>query len=290
MASIFLSYRRADSAGYAGRLAEDLQRQFGEDSIFQDIEAIPAGSNFVQVIDEAIARCRVLVVLIGDTWMTERGPDGQRRIDHPGDFVRLEIAAALRKGTRILPVLVEGTRMPTGDDLPDDLRPLSRLQALELSDSRWEYDVKRLVQAIVALTGEEGTKPTRSRLLISLSVGIGVIALAAVLFLFIAGTKDVSGRWNLPNGSYWMVAQEGRRLSIEEVHYESKQVWKRGKGKIDRNTVAFSLDLVYSGLYQYEGELTLSADGSSLSGKIRDINLHDNTTRSEAPLSLSRAP
>src|SRR5512134_3673778 len=136
---IFLSYRRADTAGYAGRLAEALRSRFGRDSVFQDVEAIRPGSDFVHEIDGAIARCHVLVVLIGDTWLTERSASGGRRLEDPEDFVRLEIATALRRGMGVLPVLVEGAKMPPEGDLPADLRPLARVQALELSDSRWEY-------------------------------------------------------------------------------------------------------------------------------------------------------
>lgn len=153
MPGIFLSYRRADTGDYAGRLADSLEKHFGKGSVFQDLEAIVPGSNFTHEIDAAIARCQVLVVLIGNTWLTEHATDGSPRLNDPRDFVRLEVASGLRAGTHVIPVLVEGTTMPAENALPDDLKPLARLQAIELSDTRWEYDIERLAKAVRALTG-----------------------------------------------------------------------------------------------------------------------------------------
>ena len=118
MPSIFLSYRRADTGGYAGRLADSLERHFGKGSVFQDVETIVPGSNFMQTIDAAIARCDVLAVLIGNTWLAERNANGGMRLNDPDDFVRLEVAAGLRAKTHVIPVLVEGTTMPAESDLP----------------------------------------------------------------------------------------------------------------------------------------------------------------------------
>src|SRR5689334_24153014 len=130
MPSIFLSYRRADTGGYAGRLTDSLARHFGKGNVFQDLEAIIPGSDFTRAIDAAIAQCQVLVVLIGDTWLAERAADGSPRLEDPHDFVRLEIASGLRAATHVIPVLVEGAKMPAESALPDDLKPLARLQAL----------------------------------------------------------------------------------------------------------------------------------------------------------------
>lgn len=266
---IFLSYRRADTAGYAGRLSEALRKRFGEGSVFQDVEAIRPGSDFGHEIDGAIARCQVLVVLIGDTWATERMPDGGRRLDDPDDFVRLEIATGLGRGTRLLPVLVEGARMPREDELPPDLKPLARVQALELSDSRWEYDYGQLVRAIADVTGRKGSRGARRA---AMAAGVLlVLGAGGALYFGSRGPADVSGRWNLPSGSYWVVVQNGARLAIEEVHYESKQAWKRGQGTITGRDVSFDLELVFGGPHSYRGVLALAGSGATLSGTMETL-------------------
>jgi len=266
---IFLSYRRADTAGYAGRLSEALRKQFGEGSVFQDVEAIRPGSDFGHEIDGAISRCQVLVVLIGDTWATERSPDGGRRLEDSDDFVRLEITTAFRRGTRVLPVLVEGAKMPREEELPPDLKPLARVQALELSDSRWEYDYGQLVRAIADMTGRKGF-PGLRRAVLAAGVLL-VLGAGGALYFGSRGPADVSGRWNLPSGSYWVVVQNGASLAIEEVHYESKQAWKRGQGTITGRDVTFDLELVFGGPHSYRGVLALAGSGATLSGTMETL-------------------
>jgi len=282
MPAVFLSYRRADTVAYAGRLADALEKHFGEGCVFQDIEAIAPGSNFVAAIDEAIACCAVLVVLIGDDWISERAADGTRRLDDARDFVRLEVSSALRAGKPVLPVLVEGAEMPPEDALPADLRALARLQGLELSDTRWDYDVERVAKAIRSLTG--GAPLQRSkRALMFAGAGLLIAALAAMAgYRALNRPAEVAGRWNLPNSSFWIVVQNERGLTIEETHYDSKQVWKRGNGTVHDNGVEFVLDLVY-GVGRYEGTLRLSRDGTTLSGEIRDAQ-----RGTKGPLALTR--
>ena len=281
MASIFLCYRRADTAGHAGRLVDSLEKHFGKGSIFQDLEAIVPGSNFTRTIDAAIARCEALVVMIGNTWLTELAADGSRRLDDPHDFVRMEIVAGLRHRRHVIPVLVEGTVMPAENALPDELKPLARLQAMDLSDLRWEYDVERLAKVLRALTGDSSVH-RRTFLMAG-------IAASAAMFAGIAGyvaysqPRQVSGQWMLPNGSFWIVLQNGHQITIEETHYDSKQVWKRGAGTIEKNRMIFFLETVYGDAYRYEGTLELSSDAHTLSGAIRESNSSRNT-----PLALMR--
>jgi tetratricopeptide (TPR) repeat protein len=153
MSSIFLSYRRLDAAGHAGRLHDALTDHFGPDQVFQDYEDIEAGSDFVQVIETALGESSVLVLVIGDRWLTVALPDGRRRLDVPDDVVRLEVAAALGRGIPVIPVLVAGASMPAAGDLPSALAALPRHNALEISDSRWDYDVGRLLQRLEKVPG-----------------------------------------------------------------------------------------------------------------------------------------
>ena len=95
-AKVFISYRRDDSAGQAGRIQDRLEREFGRDLLFMDVDAIPLGMNFVKVLHEEVAKCGVLLAVIGPNWLELRDEAGNRRLDNPNDFVRIEIAASTR--------------------------------------------------------------------------------------------------------------------------------------------------------------------------------------------------
>jgi hypothetical protein len=153
MDSIFLSYRRAGTSGYGGRLHEGLREHFGEARVFRDVDSIPPGTDFVKILDEAVTRAGVVLALIGRDWFTTADAEGKRRIDDPGDFVRIELEAAFRRGVVVIPVLVDGARMPPPTALPESLARLSRIQAIELSDERWEYDLGRLITRLEQVVG-----------------------------------------------------------------------------------------------------------------------------------------
>src|SRR5689334_11537579 len=144
---IFISYRREDTAYPAGWLYDLLASHFARSQLFKDpIEDL--GDDFVEVITTAVASCDVLLVLIGDRWLTVTGQDGRRRLDNPDDFVRLEIEAALARDVRVIPILVEGARMPRADELPASLSKLARRQALELSPSWFDVGTERLLRVL----------------------------------------------------------------------------------------------------------------------------------------------
>src|ERR1700722_18928452 len=119
MPGVFISYRRDDSSGYAGRLYDALVAHFGRDLVFIDIDSIRAGENFADVIDKRIAACSIVAVLIGKSWLKSFDDQGNRRLDDPHDFVRLEVASALGQKIPVIPVLVGGAKMPRPDDLPE---------------------------------------------------------------------------------------------------------------------------------------------------------------------------
>ena len=147
--SVFISYRRGDSAGHTGRLYDGLGAAFGDAAIFMDIDAIDPGVDFAQRIREALATCRVVLVVIGPRWIDASGDDGARRLDDPQDYLRMEIAAALQRNSAlVIPVLVAGADMPAPGQLPEPLQPLALRQAVELSDPRWNFDVARLEDVI----------------------------------------------------------------------------------------------------------------------------------------------
>lgn len=148
MDGIFISYRRDDSAGYAGRLYDRLVSHFGVDRVFMDVEGIEPGTDFVDAIERAIASCRVLIVLIGDEWLSATDTGGRRRLDDPNDFIRLETGAALERDIRVVPVLLDGALMPHESDLPDTLKSLVRRQAVELTHKQWEASSGKLIRTL----------------------------------------------------------------------------------------------------------------------------------------------
>ncbi len=122
MGAIFVSYRRSDSQGEAGRLFDDLVKHFGDNMVFMDVAGIEAGRDFRKVIEENVAGCGVLLVVMGPEWLNAKDENGVRRLDDPSDFVRLETASALRRDIPVIPVLVRGAGMPHAEHLPKDLK------------------------------------------------------------------------------------------------------------------------------------------------------------------------
>jgi hypothetical protein len=145
---IFISYRHDDAPHPAGRLYSHLSAYFPKNQIFIDVDNLDLGEDFVEAIETSVASCDVLVAVIGVRWLISADKEGRRRLDNSDDFVRLEIATALKRGVRVIPVLVEGALMPRATELPDDLQLLVRRNALELSHSRFNADAEHLVAAI----------------------------------------------------------------------------------------------------------------------------------------------
>lgn len=159
MPGIFISYRREDSAAYAGRLYDWLSQRFGKEAIFIDIDTIQPGEDFVEVVEQKVGACDALIALIGKNWLSCVDEEGKRRLDNPDDFVHLEIATALHRNVRVIPVLLDGARMPRGQELPEPLTKLVRRNALELSYTRFHQDVERLMEALekaLAAAGQSG--------------------------------------------------------------------------------------------------------------------------------------
>lgn len=177
---IFLSYRREDSAGYAGRLFESLERRLGRSQVFRDVDTIRAGEDFLDAIHSRLNDCRAVLVLIGREWLTVADASGHRRLDQENDYLRLEVATALaRPNVLLVPVLVEGMAMPQAEDLPDTIRALGRRQAVSLRDETWDADVDRLVTAVRGSSGSAHSIRAKSTALAV--AGLAGAALMAVL-------------------------------------------------------------------------------------------------------------
>lgn len=153
MAGIFISYRRDDSRGWAGRLAADLKGGMRRAKIFMDIDDIPPGADWDDYIGQSVRRCDVLLALIGPRWLDAVDAQGRRRIDDPDDVVRREIVVALQHELLVIPVLVGDARLPAAEALPAPLRPLLRRQAYALVDTRWRADCHELVRTLRLAVG-----------------------------------------------------------------------------------------------------------------------------------------
>jgi hypothetical protein len=150
---VFISYRREDSEGHAGRLYDALTARFGAEQVFMDVDAIPLGVDFAQVIEKAVGSCDVLIAVIGREWLSIEGSDGHRRLDNPDDFVRLEIRAALSRDVRVIPTLVHGAQMPGADKLPEDISGLVRRNGIQLRGDSWGAGITHLINAIENVPG-----------------------------------------------------------------------------------------------------------------------------------------
>ena len=154
MSAIFVSYRRHDSEGEAGRLFDDLVEQFGENSVFMDVAAIEVGRDFRKAVDVSVADCGVLLAIIGSGWLDEKNDSGLRRLDDPNDLVRVEIASALKRDIPVIPVMVRGAKMPHPDQLPADIKDLAYRNSVELTHVRWKSDIKLLIRALRMLLSD----------------------------------------------------------------------------------------------------------------------------------------
>lgn len=223
MAQIFISYRREDAGGYAGRLEEGLERTFGAGSAFRDVVDLRPGEDYFQVLRQRIACAVAVLVVIGPRWVNIKR-DGQRRLEQEDDVVRQEVRAALASGKPVIPVLVGGAAMPEQAMLPRALAGLARFQAVSLTETNWDADLARLAGVLAPLLAHPRPPGRRPRL-------------AAVLAL-VLGTAAAGGWWwwrNLPDPAGTWLAEVTYDWGD---HYEEKIVFERFAGQW-RGTATF---------------------------------------------------
>jgi len=174
---VFISYRRDDAAGFSHAIHDRLVEFLPDERVFMDVHGIETGADFSKRLEAALAQCVVLLVLIGKRWA---GSDesGGSRLQDPQDWVRLEVASALRRGITVIPVLLDGASMPTERTLSEELRPLTRLNAVDVRTSRLNADVWDLTGSVMKALGE--TWPPAEP-------GAAIYAAVSSLYAFLAG-------------------------------------------------------------------------------------------------------
>ena len=202
MPDIFISYRRDDTSGYAGRLYDQISAHFGKEHVFMDVTDIEPGSDFVAVLEEKVGTCDALLALIGKNWLSSKDDQDRPRLSNPEDFVSAEIAAALKRNVEVIPVLVGGAKMPLQRELPQQLQFLSRRQAIEISDARFSRDVQDLIAALERPAGKRKAGSLKS-------VGVAVAGLVCLVAIGI-------GVW------FWQASRHaGERSDAQVVTHDS---------------------------------------------------------------------
>jgi hypothetical protein len=161
MTSVFISYRRQTAAGEARALFNELAERLGANAVFMDVDSISLGRDFRSELQKRLAACDLMLVLIDKDWVTARDDGGQIRLENAGDFVRMEIEAALRRDIVVTPVLVKGAQMPNAEQLPAEIRDLAYRNGFALSHDRWESDVREMLRRLDLV--ERGEQAERDR-------------------------------------------------------------------------------------------------------------------------------
>lgn len=310
MKGIFISYRRQDSQSAAGRLADHLRDHLPAVRIFRDVETIEPGVDFVEAIDRALRSCGVLLAVIGPRWLNVVDAAGRRRLDEADDFIRLEIVSALGNSkVRVIPVLVEGAEMPAADQLPDDLKPLARRNAIELTDKRWEFDVSKLLETVTKALDlptprlDDGGDPVPPPVGPAKAGGWKKWAIGgAILFFLVAAAIDLedngeemmppviggqggqygngtlpavaainlTGNWQDAEGGNYRLLQQGVQVAFQGVSVHGPV---SGGGIVNGNQLA--LEYALNGV-PYQALMQASPDGLVLNGQYRSLNTGEN--------------
>jgi hypothetical protein len=300
MRAIFISYRREDAEGQAGRLFDDLVKDFGDDSVFMDVAGLEPGRDFRRAIDEQVASCGVLLAVIGKGWLEAKDESGQRRLDDPMDFVRLETASALKRDIPVIPVLVRGASMPRAEDLPEDLKELAFRNGVELTHARWDSDVQVLVKALrpyvqvkpepaglrpPSAPSEPGPTKRGSSRMIIVAVLVSVLVLAFVGYLWYRKSSEEAARQALVLAEEKRLAvandekakAEANRINKEKTATDQADTRKKPEAKMQAQDVPPFRD--WDGFWNFSsvwegnksiGEMELRSDRLGITGEYRD--------------------
>jgi hypothetical protein len=304
--NIFISYRVSDTAGETGRLVDTLKQYFDDERIFIDIEKIDPGVDFTVAISRSLEACDVLLAIIGPNWQGLNTTTNKSRIQNPDDWVRIEIRTALQRNIPVVPILVDGGSLPSEEQLPDDLKPLVRRQAFEISNKRWKYDTEQLVRFLIKSVGIPPKRQGETKkswwgqnYLWVLIVGVALIIISAIASNISDSESEqpinpsynngpetkpdptpthdtetelpiVHGTWQDANGLYYLnINQNGNALSITSYSLAGQQTGQ-GSGSISNGKVLLTVNVVDFGIINIDA--TLSGDGVNLNGTTKIEN------------------
>lgn len=223
MFRVFVSYRRDDSAGFAGRLSDALERRFGAGSVFRDVDDITPGADFGAVIEHGLGQVQAVLVVIGPHWIGAADARG-RRLDRSDDLVRREVELALASGKPVLPVLVGGAPMPDADMLPPSMRALAGRNALALGDASWTADLARLEAALLQWLPPFGPSVRTARRQVALLAAAAFALGAGGWWWWLRGSTPDAGAlagewraevvypWNLTVREHYLFTVDGGRI------------------------------------------------------------------------------
>jgi tetratricopeptide (TPR) repeat protein len=221
---IFVSYRRKDAGGHAGRLVAYLTQHYGRNSVFHDVQSIEGGEPFPAALERALNQSDVMLAVIGPDWLTATDAAGHRRLDDPDDWVRREIATALGQRRRVIPVLVGGVELPSASRLPEDLQGLTQLQYRAVRPDRFEDDVRYLVRSI----GGRGRKVLGMPMFAwGAAAAMTIAAIGAVMWTRDMHTGPMRGDFNVAVARFTAVDAQGRTRVTDESLSLADTVYQR---------------------------------------------------------------
>lgn len=275
---IFVSYRRDDAAHVTGRIHDFLASRFGAANVFMDVDSVAPGEDFVRKIGDTIAMCDLFLLVMGPGWLNARTADGRRRIDLPGDFVRIELREALARGVKIIPVLVDGAQMPRQEDLPEDVAQMVRHNAVFLGHATFRRDMEALAAGVAP-----PDLLTRMRSPQGVALLAGAVSLLALGMVLTRGTDGAGTARDIPGTvSAVSLAQgedtSGQRRSIASNGFRAE------RGSDGRLKIA--ADIPYRDRLYEASELSgLEFMSSAFHGASVDLEVSV-TNQTDAPLSV----
>jgi hypothetical protein len=280
MRGIFISYRRADAEGQAGRLFRDLCDRFGRDAVFIDVAGMEKGRDFRRVLERQLNSCSVLLTIIGKDWLAAVDEHGNRRLDDPRDFTRMETAAALKRDIPVIPVLVGGARMPREDELPEDLKELVFRDGVEITHARWDSDVQELIKALVPYVEHEikdnPPPPPRpspqagSKKLTVISVGAAALAIVVVAVYLV---NDLVGKSHRAGADADRATAELTRPGAIEKAKERPPAPVTRTPVPSGSKVPSLVDLQLSGTWQMDRGRSLDRHGRAIDSGIGSVDI-----------------
>ena len=240
MGTVFISYRREITAGEARALFNELLGKLGKNSVFMDVDSIALGRDFRGALQKTLESCDLMLVLIGRDWAEIKDEEGRPRLHNPGDFVRLEIEAALKRDIVVTPILVQGAHMPAPEQLPAEIRDLVYRNGFELSHSRWESDFAEMTRRLELDIAKEGGRVEQPASIVAApNASIAPAAQPAIPGRQFLRPLRVTRRHSRPGRHLWLI---GNKEIVQMARHEP------GSGRLLRHNTDNVLPIPLSSL------------------------------------------